>query len=61
MATTIEQLKQLMHTTQEEDEQYFKEVIRDIEVQRNVGRPTELTTEKLLERKLTGDRRRYYY
>ena len=47
-------------TTQEEDEQYLKEVISEIKVKRKVGRRTKFTAEELLERKRAGDRRRYY-
>ena len=39
MTTTIEKLTQLMTTTQEEDEQYSKEVISEIKIKRSRGRP----------------------
>ena len=39
MTTAIEQLTQLMTTTQTEDEQYSKEVISEIKIKWSRGRP----------------------
>ena len=60
MTTAIETLTQLMTTTQEENEQYLKEVISEIKIKRKVGRPVKFTAEEILERKRASYRRRYH-
>ena len=59
MATTIENITQLMTTTQEEDTQYLNEVIQEIKVKRKPGRPRIWTPDELLERRRASDKRRY--
>ena len=59
MTTTIEELTELMTTTQEEDTQYLNEVIEEIKVKRKPGRPKMYTQEELIERKRVNDKRRY--
>ena len=60
MTTTIEQINQLMTTTQEEDTQYLNEVIQEIKVKRKPGRPRIYTPEEAKERIREYDRRRYH-
>ena len=59
MTTTIEQITKLMTTTQEEDTQYWNEVIEEIKVKKKPGRPKMYTPEELIERKRVNDKRRY--
>ena len=58
--STTEKRKQLMITTHEEDEQYLKDIISEIEVKRARGRPQIYTQEEAKERVRAYDRRRYY-
>ena len=60
MTTTIEKLTELMTTTQEEDTQYLNEVIQEIKVKREPGRPRLYTPEEAKERVREYDRRRYH-
>ena len=60
MTTTIENLKQLMTTTREEDTQYLQEVRQEIKAKRPRGRPRIYTPEEAKERIREYDRRRYY-
>ena len=60
MTTTIGKLTELMTTTQEEDTQYLNEVIQEIKVKREPGRPRIYTPEEAKERVREYDRRRYH-
>ena len=60
MTTTIEQLTQLVTTTQKEDETFLNEVIGEIKVKRARGKPRTYTTEEAKERVRAYDRRRYH-
>ena len=60
MTSIIENLTELMTTTQEEDTQYLNEVIQEIKVKRPRGRPRIYTPEEAKERIRAYDIRRYH-
>ena len=60
MTSIIENLTELMTTTQEEDTEYLNEVIQEIKVKRPRGRPRIYTLEEAKERIRAYDRRRYH-
>ena len=60
MATVTENLKLLTTSTMDEDKQFLTEVIEEIKIKKQRGRPRIYTQEEAKERIKAYDRRRYH-
>ena len=60
MATVTENLKLLTTSTMDEDKQFLTEVIEEIKIKKQRGRPRIYTQEEAKERIKDYDRRRYH-